>query len=538
MTKTTPPRVLICDDLDPRAETILRDAGLEVERRIGLDEAALIACANEFDALVVRSATKVTRAVLAAAPRVKVVGRAGIGVDNVDCEAATERGVVVMNTPTGNATTTAEHAIALMTALARNVSAADRFVRDGGWKKKKKFTGSELTAKTLGVIGLGRIGKLVAERALGLKMKVVAFDPYLQQTGKGSPLAGVELLSLPELLPRADFLTLHVPLSDATRNLISWEELALIKPGARIVNASRGGVVDEEAVLDALADGKLAGAAFDVLKVEPPPADHPFFTRDDVILTPHLGASSTEAQERVALDIARQIAAFLLDGVAENAVNAPALSSESIAALAPFLLLAERMGSLLAQLLGGPVRKLEVTLGGDVAEHGAEHLKLALLVGALRGSGAEGVNFVNAPLVAEERGLRVLVSTEADAVYRHGEIKARASARAGGPSHVAKGAVFGREPRIVRIDGVHLDLPPRGPLLLTRHVDEPGVLGKIGTLLGENSVNIRRVELGPPTDERDGLAAAFLTLYDEPSEAVLEALRALAPMRQVDLVRL
>jgi D-3-phosphoglycerate dehydrogenase len=530
-------RTLICDDLDPRAAEILREAGLDVTVKTGMDEAALIREARDVDALVVRSATRITRKVIEAAPRLRVVGRAGIGVDNVDCEAATERGVVVMNTPTGNATTTAEHAIALLCALARHVPRADRMVRAGGWKKKGGLVGTELTAKTLGVVGLGRIGRLVAERALGLRMKVVAYDPYLAQ-GQASPLAGVELLALAELLARADFLTLHVPLSDATRNLIAWDELALLKPGARLINASRGGVVDEEAVLDALVEGRLAGAAFDVLKDEPPAADHPFLARDDVILTPHLGASSAEAQERVALDIARQIAAFLVDGVAENAVNAPALGPDTIAALAPFLLLAERMGSLLAQLVGGPVRKLEITLGGDVAKDGHEHLKLALLVGALRGSGAEGVNFVNAPLVAAELGLRVLVSINDDAVYRHGEIKARASAKAGGASHVAKGAVFGREPRIVRIDGVHLDLPPKGPLLLTRHADAPGVLGRIGTVLGAHGVNIRRVELGPPTDERDGLACAFLTLYDEPASEVLDALRALEPIRQVDLVRL
>jgi D-3-phosphoglycerate dehydrogenase len=369
-------------------------------------------------------------------------------------------------------------------------------------------------------------------------MRVVAYDPYLMQTGRGSPLPGVELLALEELLPRADFLTLHVPLTVDTRNLLSWEELALVKPGARLVNASRGGVVDEEAVVDALDEGRLAGAAFDVLRQEPPGANHPLVGRDDVIITPHLGASSAEAQERVALDIAHQVAAFLRDGVAENAVNAPALAVDQIAALAPFLLLAERMGSLLAQLAHGPVRKLEITLGGDVAASGAEHLKLAVLVGALRAAGSETVNFVNAPLVAAERGLRVLLSTSADATYRHGEIKARASAKAGGASHVVKGAVFGREPRIVRIDGVHLDLPPKGPLLLTRHADAPGVLGRIGTILGAHGVNIRRVELGPPSDERDGLAAGFLTLYDEPAPEVLEELRALEPIRSLDLVRL
>jgi len=503
-----------------------------------MDEATLSEEVRSADALVVRSATKVTRAVLASAHRLRVVGRAGIGVDNVDCEAATERGIVVMNTPTGNATTTAEHALALLCALARHVPRADRLVRAGQWKKKEGLLGTELTGKTLGVVGLGRIGRLVAERAQGLKMRVVAHDPYLDQAGKGSPLPGVELCGLAELLARSDFITLHAPLTDSTRNLLSFEELALLKPGARLINAARGGLVDEEAVLDALIEGRLAGAAFDVLAEEPPPADHPFLARDDVILTPHLGASSAEAQERVALDIARQVAAFLKHGVAENAVNAPALDAEAMASLAPFLRLAEKMGSLLAQILGAPVRKIELTLSGEIARHGAEHLKLAVLVGCLRSGSDSGVNFVNAPLVARERGVRLLEGVDDETVYRQGEIKVRASAKAGGASRVVKGAVFGREPRIVRIDGVHLDLPPKGPLLLTRHADAPGVLGRIGTVLGQHGINIRRVELGPPSDAHDGLAAGFLTLYDEPSPAVLAAIAALEPIRSVELVHL
>jgi D-3-phosphoglycerate dehydrogenase len=530
------PLVLISDDLDPRAAELLRAEGLAVRVRTGLDEGALRAEVAAADALLVRSSTQVTRGVLEAARRLRVVGRAGIGVDNVDCEAATERGIVVMNTPTGNATTTAEHTLALLCALARHVVRADRMVRAGKWKQKSALVGTELAGKTLGVVGLGRIGRLVAERAQGLRMRVVGHDPYLAQ-GKGAP-PGVELLDLPALLSRSDFVTLHVPLTDATRNLISFEELALLKPGARLVNAARGGLVDEEAVLDALIEGRLAGAAFDVLAQEPPPPDHPFLARDDVILTPHLGASSAEAQERVALDIARQVAAFLKHGVAENAVNAPALDAETMSALAPFLRLAEKLGSLLAQLLGAPVRKIELTLSGEIAGLGAEHLRLAVLVGCLRSGSDSSVNFVNAPLVARERGVRLLSSEDDETVYRQGEIKVRASAKAGGASRVVKGAVFGREPRIVRIDGVHLDLPPKGPLLLTRHADAPGVLGKIGTVLGQHGINIRRVELGPPSEERDGLAAGFLTLYDEPGPQVLAAIAALEPIRSVELVHL
>ncbi|MEM7307589.1 MAG: phosphoglycerate dehydrogenase [Planctomycetota bacterium] len=531
------PRVLVCDDLHPLALEELRSRGLVPEVRTGMDEATLVEAARDAEALVVRSATKVTRPVLEAARALRVVGRAGIGVDNVDCAAATERGVVVMNTPTGNATTTAEHALALMVALARHVPRADRQVRGGSWKKKG-LMGTELTGKTLGVIGLGRIGRLVAERAQGLKMRVIAYDPYLLQAGGGSPAPGVELLPLNDLLPRADFLTLHVPLSDATRGLISWEELALVKPGARLINASRGGVVDEEAALDALAEGRLAGAAFDVLEQEPPAPDHPFLTRDDVILTPHLGASSSEAQERVAVDIARQIAGFLLDGVAENAVNAPALDAEAIAGLAPFLRLAEKTGSLLAQRLKEPIRKLELTVGGDIQDRDVEHLQLALLVGCLRQALDEGINFVNAPIAARERGVRVLVSREEEPTYTQGQLKVRASTKAGGESHVVKGAVFGRQPRIVRIDGVHLDLPTSGNLLLTSHEDQPGVVGLIGTVLGEHGVNIRRIELGPPLENGGGVAAGFFVLYEMPSPEVIDEIAALAPVREVDLVQL
>ena len=532
-------RVLICDDLHPSALEEFQRRGVQAEVRTGMDENELIEAARTVEALIVRSATRVTRPVFEAAGKLRVVGRAGIGVDNVDCPAATEHGVVVMNTPTGNATTTAEHAIALLCSLARHISRADRFVRAGGWKKKKPLTGTELTGKTLGVIGMGRIGRLVAERAQGLRMRVIAFDPYLSQAAKGSPVPGVELVALADLLPAADFLTLHVPLTDATRGLLSWEELALVKPGARLVNASRGGVVDEEAVLDALLEGRLAGAAFDVLAEEPPAADHPFLERDDVLLTPHLGASSSEAQERVAVDIARQVCAFLEAGVAENAVNAPAVDAEAIAELAPFLLLAEKIGSFLAQRLGEPIRKLELSVGGDIARLDVEHLKLALLVGVLRESLGDGINFVNAPGIARERGVRVLQSEVDDPAYRQGELKVRASARAGGESHVMKGAVFGREPRIVRVDDAHLDLPPRGLILITRHTDAPGVLGKIGTLLGEHGVNIRRLELGPANAQVDeGLATGFITLYEEPPPAVMKAIAALEPIREVELIRL
>lgn len=528
-------RILVCDELEPVALDLLRSRGFAPEVRTGLKEDELCRAVAGVHALVVRSATRVTRRVIQAADVLRVVGRAGVGVDNVDCDAATERGVVVMNTPTGNSTTTAELAIALLCSLARHVPRADRVVRGGSWKKTG-LVGTEITGKTLGVVGLGRIGRIVADRARGLHMHVLAYDPFLE--GATSPVAGVELVPLDELLERADFVTLHVPLTDATRNLVSWERVNRMKPGARLINASRGGVVDEEAVLDALEEGRLAGAAFDVLADEPPGKDHPLVGRDDVIVTPHLGASSLEAQLKVAEDIARQIADFLERGVAENAVNVPALSREVLAEIGPFLRLAEKIGSFLAQRLGGPVRKLELTVGGDVARHDLGHLRLALLVGVLRESLDHDVNFVNAPVIARERGLRMLESVDADAWFRQGQLKVRASMKAGESSHLVVGTVFGREPRFVRVDEVHLDLAPTGPLLITRHTDQPGVVGKLGTILGEGGVNIRRVELGPPDAARTGEAWGFLSLYEPPSPAVLERIAALDVVQEVQLVRL
>jgi len=535
MTAPAAARILISDELDPAAIEIFRRWGYEPVVRTGLPPAELCALIGEFEALVVRSATKVTRPVLEAARSLRVIGRAGIGVDNVDLEAATERGIVVMNTPRGNATTTAELAIALLLALARHIPRADRLVRSGKWKAKG-LVGTELHGKTLGVIGLGRIGRLVAERGRGLGLQVVAHDPYLSGEGRTSPVGGVELLELDALLERSDFITVHVPLNDGTRNLISWERLARVKPGARLIQASRGGVVDEEAVLDALATGKLAGAAFDVFTVEPPPKDHPLLQRDDVIVTPHLGASSEEAQLRVALDIAEQISKYLKTGVAENAVNAPTLPAEAMGEVRPFLLLAEKMGSFLAQRTNGQVRKVELTVGGDVVRHGVEHLRLAFLVGLLRHSLDRSVNFVNAPNLARERGILVLESHEEQPDFRNGEVRVRASERAGGKEHRIAGAVFGHEPRITSVDDLRLDLPPRGVLLVTRHKDQPGVLGQIGSILGRYQINIQRLELAP--GEAGATAHGYLTLSPEPSGAVLEALRSVPAIEELQLLRL
>lgn len=535
-------RILVCDELEDVALETFRARGFEPELRPGMSEDALVAVAAEgVQALVVRSATKVTRRVIEAAQGLCVIGRAGVGVDNVDLEAATERGIVVMNTPSGNTTTTGELAVALILALARHVPRADASVRAGKWSKKG-LVGTELTGKRLGVIGLGRIGRVVAERGLGLRMEVVAHDPYLAGAA-ASPVKGVELCGLDELLATSDFVTLHVPLLDSTRDLISRERIARMKPGARLVNAARGGLVDERAVADALDSGQLAGAAFDVLAEEPPPPGHPLVGRDDVIVTPHLGASSAEAQLSVASEIARQVCDFLESGVAHNAVNAPAVSAGVLEEIAPYVLLAEKAGRFLAQRMERPIRKLEVTLCGDVAHKASEYLALSVLVGALRATD-EGVNYVNAPVVARERGIRLLEGEEEGAQFFQGMVKVRATSRAGEESHLVAGTVFGRAPRFVRIDELFLDLDPSGAILITEHHDRPGVMGRIGTLLGEARVNIRRVELGAPEAKPDkklargALASGFFSLDEVPPRAVLDAIAAFEPVREVRLVRL
>lgn len=529
-------RILICDELAPAALEILTRRGFEPAVRTGLKGDELLAAVRDVHAIIVRSATKITREVIEAANELRVIGRAGVGVDNVDTIAATERGVVVMNTPTGNTTTTGELAIALLFAISRHIAAGDRRVRSGSWSKQG-LLGAELTGKRLGVIGLGRIGRVVAKRAMGLEMDVVGHDPYLMRTGAGSPLAGVELLDLDELLATSDFVSLHVPLLDSTRNLISAERIALMKPGARLINAARGGLVDEAALAVALDEGRLAGAALDVLAEEPPSPEHPLLGRDDVIITPHMGASSHEAQHNVAVGIAEQIGEFLVEGVAHNSVNAPAVDSETLRAIAPYVILAEKMGSFLAQRTNGPVRKLEVTLGGEIATKDASYLSLSVLVGVLNQSEL-GVNRVNAPLIAKERGIRVLTNTDGDSHSFQSLVKVRASTQGGEDSHLVSGTVFGRAPRFVRVDELHLDLAPEGIILITTHSDRPGVMGRIGTLLGDAKVNIRRVELGASETGKPQYASGFLSLDSEPQPEVLDAIHAVDGIEEVRLVRL
>lgn len=523
-------RILVADELHPDGLELLRSKGFEPDVAVGLSEDELIQKLPGIEALLVRSATKVTAKVLAAAPDLVLVGRAGVGVDNVDLSVASTQGVVVMNTPTGNTVTTGELAISLMCAVARNITRADRRVRAGTWNKKG-LLGTELTGKTLGIVGLGRIGRVVADRALGLSMKVVAHDPFL--TTGASPVDGVELLDLDQLLGRSDFVTLHMPLTDDTRNLISRDRLALMKPGARLINAARGGLVDDAALADALESGHLAGAALDVLTEEPPSKDHPLLLRDDVILTPHLGASSHEAQRAVSVGIAEQTIAFFMEGVSHNAVNAPVLSAASMRILGPYGLLAGRMGALLAQLAGSPIAQIELSCAGEVADlNETEFLEYSLLAAALGQSLDLGVNLVNAPILAAERGIRCLTGKESDSLGYRSLLRARVSNAEGTESHTICGTVFGGDPRIVEAEGARVDFAPRGHLVITRHRDQPGVIGLIGSLLGKAEANIRRVELAPPHGKEE-LAAAFLALYEEPAPELVAAIRELGMVESV-----
>ncbi len=499
------PRVLIGDTLSPRALEVFRERGIDVVQKTGLKPEQLREIIGEFDGIAVRSATKVTSAILSAAVRLKVIGRAGIGVDNIDVPGATARGVVVMNTPFGNAITTAEHAIALIFALARQLPAADASTRAGKWEKER-FLGVELTGKTLGVVGCGNIGSIVVERALGLKMKVLASDPFL--TPERAQELGAEKVELDALLARADFITLHTPLTTQTRNLLGAEALARCKPGVRIINCARGGLIDEAALLGALQSGQVAGAALDVF-VEEPARRNPLFSHENVVCTPHLGASTTEAQENVALQIAEQMSDFLLTGAIVNALNMPSVSAEDAPRLRPYVRLAEQMGSLVGQVTRGGIRSVEIAFEGHVSSLNTRPLVNAVLAGVLRPS-SEFVNMVNAPVIAKDRGIRTAETRSDDETDYHTLMRVRVDTE-GGALRLA-GTLFSGKPRLVGIDGVSLESELTARMLFVRNRDAPGFIGSLGTALGRAGVNIANFNLGRA---QPGADAVCLVSLDE-----------------------
>jgi len=518
-------RVLISDKMDPKAAAIFREQGIEVDEKPGLSAEEVSAIIGDYDGLAIRSATKVTKAILEAGDRLKVVGRAGIGVDNVDIAAATARGVVVMNTPFGNSITTAEHAIALMFALARQLPEADASTQAGKWEKNR-FMGVEVTGKTLGLIGAGNIGSIVASRALGLKMKVVAYDPFL--TPERAVELGIEKVALDELLARADFITLHTPLTDQTRNILSRENLAKTKKGVRIVNCARGGLIDEAALKDALESGHVAGAALDVFESEPA-KESPLFGTPGFISTPHLGASTSEAQVNVAIQVAEQMSDFLLLGGVSNAINMPSLSAEEAPRLRPYMGLAEKLGRLIGQIVGEDVRSVDIEVEGAAAELNIKPIAGAVLAG-LMGTYSQSVNMVNAPVLAKERGLDVREIRH----EREGDYHTLVAVTVGTPDGARRveGTLFGnRAPRLVKIVGIPVEAELTGQMIYIVNTDAPGFIGALGTKLGQNGINIATFNLG--RRDAGGEAVALVSVDDPITPEVAKQLQELPGVREV-----
>jgi D-3-phosphoglycerate dehydrogenase len=515
------PRVLISDKISPASVKIFTDRGVEVDYQpdLGKDRDALAAIIGNYDGLAVRSATKVTSKVLREAGNLKVIGRAGIGVDNIDIPAATQKGVIVMNTPFGNSITTAEHAIALLLALAREIPAADQSTQAGKWEKTR-FLGVEITGKTLGLIGCGNIGSIVSDRALGLKMKVVAFDPFL--SFERAQDLGVEKVEIEDLLARADFITLHTPLTEKTKNIVSADALNKTKRGVRIINCARGGLVDEGALRVALDSGHVAGAAFDVFSTEPA-TDNPLFGHPNVICTPHLGASTTEAQENVALQVAEQMSDYLVKGAVSNALNMPSITAEEAPRLTPFVYLAEHLGSFAGQLTESTIKAITVEYAGDVAEMNTRALTAALVSGLLRPILSE-VNMVNAPVVARERGIAVDETRQTKrGAY---ETYIRLTVKTDVLERSVAGTVFSDgKARIIQIKGINMEASFASNMLYVTNKDRPGFIGRLGTLLGNEKVNIANFNLGRAAPGEDAIS---LIEIDEPiTDGVLEKVRGL-----------
>jgi D-3-phosphoglycerate dehydrogenase len=512
-------KVLIADDLSPRAAQIFWDHGIAVTERVGLSSEALAAEIGDYDGLALRSATKVGATAIAAAHRLRVIGRAGIGVDNIDLAAATQHGIVVMNTPFGNAITTAEHAIAMMFALARQIPAADRSTRAGRWEKSR-FVGVELANKVLGVIGCGNIGSIVAERAHGLHMKVLAYDPFLSE--ERAAALGVERVDLDGLLARADFISLHTPLTDATRGMIDASALARTKPGVRLINCARGGLVVEADLKAALESGHVAGAALDVF-AEEPARDNPLFALDQVIATPHLGAATMEAQENVALQIAEQMSDYLLTGAVVNALNMPAVTAEEAPKLKPYMALAQQLGSFAGQLTESGVKALTIEYEGHAAQINCRPITQAAIAGFLAPM-LESVNMVSAPVIARERNIEV-TETKRDRECDY-QTLVRLTVSTERRSRSVAGTLFGgTKPRIVEVKGIRVEAELGRHMLYITNEDRPGLIGALGKTLGDAGVNIATFHLGRAERGADAIA---LIEIDEPLDPkILAQVRAL-----------
>jgi len=520
-------KVLVSDNLGEDGIHMFQEAaGIDVDVKTGLEPDALLAIIDAYDALVIRSATKVTKELLQAASKLKVVGRAGIGLDNVDIPAATQRGVVVMNTPTGNVITTAEHAIAMMLSLTRNIPTGTASLRQGRWEKKK-LQGREIFNKTLGVIGYGKIGAIVADRARGLRMNVLIHDPFV--TPEQIQKAGFESVDLDGLYERADYITVHVPKLKNTAGMLNQAAFDKMKPGVMIVNCARGGIVDENDLYEALESGKVAGAALDVFETEPP-GKSPLVEHERVICTPHLGASTKEAQTNVAVAVARQIIDFLTEGTVVNAVNMPSVTGELLEKIGPYLTLADRMGCLQAQLMQGPIKEVVIEFCGDFKDIDLSPVSTAVLKGMLTPVVKDDVNFVNAHVMAQQRGITVTETSSAESDYYVNQITVRAISTE--MERVVSGTIFGKkDPRIVKIDKFRLEMIPEGHMALIQNIDKPGSIGEIGTTLGQHRINIGRMQVGQ--EEEGDRNIVFLTTDTPIPEDVVEKMRQLSLVKTV-----
>ena len=521
------PKVLISDSLSDAAVQIFRDRGIDVtfDASIGKDKDKLLSVIGEYDGLAIRSASKVTEKIIAAATNLKVIGRAGIGVDNVDIPEASKKGIIVMNTPFGNSITTAEHAIAMMFAVARQIPEANASTHAGKWEKSR-FMGVELTGKTLGVIGAGNIGSIVCARGLGLKMKVVAYDPFLSE--ERATQIGVTKVELDELLARADFITLHVPYTEKTANILSAENLAKTKKGVRIINCARGGLVDEAALAELIKSGHVAGAGFDVF-AEEPATENPLFNLPNVVVTPHLGAATTEAQENVALQVAEQMADYLLTGAVSNALNMPSVTAEEARIMGPWLKLAEHLGAFVGQLTDEPIQSIELVYNGISKDMNLKALNCAAIAGVMKATNP-AVNMVSAPIIAKDRGIEVSTTTQDKTGVFDGYI--RLVVVTDSRTRSIAGTVFSDgKPRFIQIKGINIDAEIGAHMLYTTNRDVPGIIGMLGRTMGEHGVNIANFTLG--RSARDGDAIALLYLDEPPPAAVLDQLQATGLFQQV-----
>ena len=538
-------KVLVSDKMSQDGIDVLNAAdGIQVVYKTNLNPEDLIKELQDADALIIRSSTKVTKDVFAAVNKLKIIGRAGIGVDNIDCTTATERGVIVVNTPSGNATTTAEHAIAMLMALSRHIPQADKSMHQGAWEKSK-FTGIEVTGKVLGVFGYGNIGKIVADRAQGLKMRVIVFDPFL--TAEVAAKDGVELVTKEKLFERADYITVHVPLNDSTRNLINKNTIETMKTGVRIINCARGGIVNESDLIEGIDSGKIAGAAIDVFEEEPPPQDNPLLMHDSVICTPHLGASTAEAQVNVAVQVAEQIRDYLISGEIRNSLNCPSISSEMVKVLSPYLKLCDKLGSFQGQIHRddhAEIKKLTISYSGAVTDYDTKALTSALVYGFLNTISDGSVNFVNALSVAESRGIVV----EENVVHHVQDFanQITLSVSCEDKTNLIAGTLFGNKNyRFVRFNDFYLEVIPDGYILALHNYDRPGVIGKATSILGNHKINVSRMQLTlektfEPGSSESCLqeAVSFINIDQPVNETILEELMQLEnviAVHQIDL---